>query len=201
MLLDVLVVARGLADSRQQAQTLVLAGNVLVDGQPVGSDTTAPFAIAWDTGGHPNGTAELSARAYDAANIQGNSQSVTVTVDNPVVEDSVPPEVFILSPSATTAVSGAVNIQISAQDNVAVALVKCYVDGVLKGTATADSLSCSWNTRKATTGLHTISAYAEDTAGLSASTEIQVEVTSTTKGGGGGSKGGGGKGGGKGSKK
>jgi thermitase len=180
--------------------------DLLVDGELVGSDTTAPFAVAWNTESHPNGAAELVARAYDAANNQGTSQGVGVTVDNPLAEeDSIPPEVFILSPSATTTVSGTINIQISAQDNIAVALVKCYVDGVLKGTATADSLSCSWNTRKATAGLHTISAYAEDTAGLSASAEIQVEVGTTTKGGGGtkdgGGKGGGGKGGGKGPNK
>jgi hypothetical protein len=66
------------------------------------------------------------------------------------------------------------------------------VDGVLKGTTTADSLSCSWNTRKAATGPHTIRAEAEDTAGLTAITETLVEVVSTKKGGGKG--GGGGKG-------
>ena len=86
----------------------------------------------------------------------------------------------------------------SAEDNIGIALVKCYVDGVLKGTTTADTLSCSWNTRKATVGLHTIRAYAEDTSGLTAITETQVEVVSSTKGGG---KGGGGGGSGKGRKK
>jgi hypothetical protein len=165
---------------------------LFVDGTPVGTDSTAPFSIAWDTTGHANGAAELLAYAYDAANNRGTSQAVSVTVDNPVVEDTAPPEVFILSPAETTTVSGTVNIQISAEDNIGIALVKCYVDGVLKGTTTADSLSCSWNTRKAATGLHTIRAEAEDTAGLTAITATLVEVTATLKGGGKG--GGGGKG-------
>jgi hypothetical protein len=165
---------------------------LFVDGTQVGSDSTAPFSISWDTSGHANGAAELLAYAYDAANNRGTSQAVSVTVDNQVVEDTAPPEVFILSPAETTTVSGTVNIQISAHDNIAIALVNCYVDGVLKGTTTADSLSCSWNTRKAATGLHTIRAEAEDTAGLTAITETLVEVTATIKGGGKG--GGGGKG-------
>lgn len=45
MRLDVAVAERGLADSRQQAQALILAGNVLVDGQPV----TKPSAMVADT--------------------------------------------------------------------------------------------------------------------------------------------------------
>ena len=162
------------------------------------TDATAPFSITWDTTDQANGNVQLLGYAYDMANNRGISPVISVTVDNPVVEDTSPPEVFILSPSATNTVSGTVNIDISAQDNIGIALVKCYVDDVLKGTTTADTLSCSWNTRKATVGLHTIRATAEDTAGLVSSTEIQVDVVSTTKGGGGG---GGTKGGGKGRNK
>ena len=106
----------------------------------------------------------------------------------------------VIASLETNTVSGTVNIQISAEDNIGIALIKCYVDGVLKGTTSADTLSCSWNTRKATAGLHTIRATAEDTAGLSSSTEIQVDVVSTTKGGG-NTKDGGNKGGGKGRNK
>ena len=179
--------------------TAVTHVELFVDGIQVGTDTTAPFSITWNTADKLNGNAQLVGYAYDAANNRGISQLISVTVDNLVVEDTSPPEVFILSPSATNTVSGTVNIDISAQDNVGIALVKCYVDGVLKGTTTADTLTCSWNTRKATTGLHTLRATAEDTAGLTTSTEVQVDVTSTTKGG--GTKDGGSKGGGKGRNK
>ena len=180
--------------------TAVTRVDLFANGTPIGTDTSAPFGITWDTTDQADGSVQLVAYAYDAANNSGSSQAVNVTVNNPVVEDTIPPEVFILSPSATSTVSGTVNIQISAADNIGIAIVKCYVDGVLKGTTTAETLSCSWNTRKAASGLHTIRAYAEDTAGLSASAEVQVEVTTTTKGGG-GTKDGGTKGGGKGRKK
>jgi hypothetical protein len=163
---------------------------LFVNGAWVGTDTSAPFSIDWDTTAQADANVQLIAYAYDVANNTGSSQAISVTIDNQVVEDTTPPTVTILSPSTTTSVSGTVNIQISAQDNIGIAVVKCYVDGVLKGTTSADTLSCSWNTRKAATGLHSIAAYAEDVSGLSSSTEIQVQVGTSTKGGG-GTKGGG----------
>jgi len=98
--------------------------------------------------------------------------------------DTTAPTVSILSPSAGSIMSGKVTINIAAQDNVAIALVKCYIDDALKGTTSANTLSCSWNTRKATTGTHTLRADAEDTSGLTASTQIQVEVSTSSAGGG-----------------
>jgi subtilisin family serine protease len=82
--------------------TAVARVELFVDGTPIGTDSTAPFSISWDTSGHANGTAELLAYAYDAANNRGSSPAVSVTVDNRVVEDTSPPEVFILSPAETT---------------------------------------------------------------------------------------------------
>lgn len=106
--------------------------------------------------------------------------------------DTTAPTVSISSPKAGSTVSGTVTINIVADDNVGIALVKCYVDGGLKGTTSASTLSCSWNTRKAASGTHTLRADAEDTSGLTASTQIQVQVGSSSTGGGG--SGGGGKG-------
>ena len=175
-------------------ETVVDRVKLFANGIQVKTDYTAPYNITWDTSSN-TGSVNLVAKAFDAANNQGVSSTVTVTVDNVVVADSTPPSVAILSPSSSgITVSGTVQIDMSAEDNVAIALLKCYVDGALKGSTTADTLSCSWNTRKAATGMHTIRAYAQDTAGLTAITEVQVEVASTTKGGGGGKSGGGGKG-------
>ena len=166
---------------------------LLVNGTNVGTDNSAPFLIAWNSSNHDNGSVQLLAYAYDAANNRGTSQSVTVTVDNPVEQiDTTAPTVSILSPTEGSTVSRTVTINIAAEDNVDIALVKCYVDGALKGTTTASTLSCSWNTRKAASGTHTLRADAEDTSGLTASTQLQVQVGSSSTGGGGsggGSKG------------
>ncbi len=164
-----------------------------IDGTPVGSDSSAPYTFNWDTTAHANGSAQLVARAYDAADNEGVSLPVTVTVDNaPAVEDTTPPSVNILNPNATQ-VSGTVQISIEASDNVAIASVKCYVDDKLIASTTSTTLNCSWNTRKVATGLHTIRATAEDTSGNRSSRETQVEVVATTKGGGGNKRKGGGK--------
>jgi hypothetical protein len=51
-----------------------------VDGVPVSTDTTAPYAFLWDTTGVAQGAHRLRARAYDAS---GNSTEQTLTVITP----------------------------------------------------------------------------------------------------------------------
>ena len=133
-----------------------------------------------------------AAAAVAAADSGGGGPAPEPEPDPTPEPDTTAPTVSILSPSAGSTVSRTVTINIAAQDNVAIALVKCYVDGALKGTTTASTLSCSWNTRKASSGTHTLRADAEDTAGNTASTQIQVQVGGSSTGGGGsggGSKG------------
>jgi hypothetical protein len=48
-----------------------------------GEDTTAPYAMSWDTTAAGNGTYALTARARDAAGNQTTSAAVGVTVSNP----------------------------------------------------------------------------------------------------------------------
>ena len=54
----------------------------LVDGVSVGSDTTQPYSLTWDSRTTANGTHVILARAQDVAGNVGNSSSVTVTVQN-----------------------------------------------------------------------------------------------------------------------
>ena len=53
-----------------------------VDGALTGSDTTAPYQIAWNTTTASNGGHGLQSRAYDAAGNVGSSTTVNVTVSN-----------------------------------------------------------------------------------------------------------------------
>ena len=53
-----------------------------VDGVLTGSDTTAPYQIAWNTTTASNGGHGLQSRAYDAAGNVGSSTTVNVTVSN-----------------------------------------------------------------------------------------------------------------------
>jgi subtilisin family serine protease len=55
---------------------------VYADGGLVGSDTTAPYQVAWNTASVANGNHALQTRAYDAAGNVGSSALVSVTVSN-----------------------------------------------------------------------------------------------------------------------
>lgn len=56
----------------------------LVDGALIGTDTTPPYSVNWDTTTVSNGQVTLTAEADDAAGNTGTSANVVVTVDNAV---------------------------------------------------------------------------------------------------------------------
>ncbi|HNP36045.1 MAG TPA: CHRD domain-containing protein [Woeseiaceae bacterium] len=63
----------------------VTAVRFFADGALLGSDSTAPFSIAWDTSGAAEGDHTLTAEADDAAGNVGTSAAATVTVQNMLV--------------------------------------------------------------------------------------------------------------------
>ena len=156
----------------------VMKVELYVNGALKATDTTAPYQFSWDTTGLANGSANVSAKAYDAASNQGLSTSVMVQVANGL-NDTVPPQTRINSPTAGAAVSGTVALSASATDNVQVTLVSLYVDGRLVCSG-ATSAACSWSTRKATPGSHSVSATAKDAAGNTSSALVSVTIASTT---------------------
>ena len=48
----------------------------------IGTDTTSPYSISWNTAGVANGAYSITSKAYDAANNVGTSAGVAVTVSN-----------------------------------------------------------------------------------------------------------------------
>jgi hypothetical protein len=149
-----------------------------VNGALVATDTTAPYAFTWDSSKVANGSATLSAVAYDAAGNAATSTNVNVTVSNgaPTPTTTNPPTVAIVSPGNGVKVNGNVSIQISASSTAGTTSLTdyVYVDDVLKCAGSGGSLSCPWNTRKALAGTHTIKAVAKDSSGNSATASIQV---------------------------
>ena len=53
-----------------------------LDGALVGSDTSSPYELSWDTTTSADGSHSLQSKAYDAAGNVGTSATVSVTVDN-----------------------------------------------------------------------------------------------------------------------
>ena len=60
-------------------------------------------------------------------------------------------------------------------------MLSVYIDGSLQcSTMDSSTLSCSWNTRKASSGSHSIVAVAEDAAGNRSETAVSVTTGSST---------------------
>lgn len=140
----------------------------------VASDTAAPYSFSWDSTSRADGAVSLVVKAYDAAGNVG-SKTLNVTVANNTASDTIAPVVTISNPKAGTTVAGYVGVTVSATDNVAVASTSLYIDGVLKATGNG-SLSYNWNSRKASSGSHTVSATARDAAGNTKTQSVQVNV-------------------------
>ena len=135
-----------------------------IDTQLVASGTSGAFSFSWNTTTAANGTHTLTVKAYDAANNVGQA-SVAVSVNNPVVIDTIPPVVSITSPANAAILSTSTKITVSSTDNVGVVQVCIYIDGVKVFTGTAAPYTYTWNVKKARSGSHTITANAWDAAG------------------------------------
>src|SRR5437867_3366592 len=138
-----------------------------------GEDTSAPYAVTWNTTRTGNGSHTLTAIARDLLGLRWTSDPVTVTVFN----DTTPPTVSITSPSSGSTVSGPISLTAGASDDVGVAGVQFMLDGANLGAEdTIAPYSVSWDTTAASNGSHTLAARARDAAG-NASTSSAITVT------------------------
>src|SRR5438067_440435 len=144
-----------------------------LDGANLGSDTSAPYQISWNSFPVSNGSHTLTAVARDLLGAQWTSDPVTVTVWN----DHIAPSVSVSSPVAGAFLSGTISMTANASDNVGVVGVQFKVDGVNTGAeATSAPYSAPWNTLNATNGSHTVTAVARDAVG-NTTTSAAVTVT------------------------
>jgi subtilisin family serine protease len=141
----------------------------------IGTDTTAPYTLSVNTRAYTNGAKVISAKAYDAVNNIGSSNSVNVTFDN----DLTAPTTTLTSPTNGSTVSGVVVMTATATDDRGtVTRVDFYVNGAKIGSDTTAPYTWNWDTTKATTGSYTMKSYAIDPAGNSSySSNVQVTVT------------------------
>jgi Zn-dependent metalloprotease len=145
------------------------------DGVLVGSDTTSPYSIAWNTTTGPSGARVLEARARDAAGNTGVSAPVTITVVNP---DTGVPTTAITSPAAGAVVAGTITVTTASSDDVGLASVELLVDSKVVATATAAPWSFAWDTRTVTNKSHVLRTRARDGAGnigLGATVSVTVD--------------------------
>ncbi len=159
--------------------SLTVAGvQFKLDGNNLGAeDTSAPYAVSWNTTTSANGSHILTAVGRDLLGLKWTSDPVTVTVSN----DTTPPAVVITSPSSGSTVSGTIGVTASASDNVGVVGVQFRLDGANLGAEdTSAPYSISWNTTSASNASHTLTARARDAAGnTTTSAAVTVSVNNT----------------------
>jgi subtilisin family serine protease len=142
-----------------------------VDGTLLGTDTSAPYAVGWNTASVTDGAHTLTVKAHDATGNVRTSAGVAVTVDNTA------PTTALTAPASNALVEGTVQVSADANDNQAVARVEFYVDGTLLGTDTSAPYAVSWNSLYATDGAHTLSTKVHDPAGnVGTSAAVVVNV-------------------------
>ncbi len=158
----------------------VVGVQFLLNGANLGSeDLTSPYSISWNTTSVANGTYTLTARARDAAGNTTTSAGVIVTVNN--LADTEAPTVSITAPGAGT-VSGTINVNANASDNIGVVGVQFLLNGTNLGSEDiASPFSISWNTVSVANGQYTLTARARDAAGntmISAGVVVTVSNSS-----------------------
>ena len=133
-----------------------------IQGVLIGTDESAPYSIVWDSTATTSESKTLIAVARDAAGNVATSTARTITVSN----DEVAPTVSLTAPDNNATVSGAsVTLSASASDNVGVADVRFYINGVLIGTDSTAPYSVSWNSMATSSEEKTLIAVARDAAG------------------------------------
>ena len=90
--------------------------------------------MPWNTTSLENGSYLLTAVARDAS---GNDASASITVT--VANDAGAPTVSLTSPAPGTTASGTVALAATASDDVGIASVRFFVDGVAVGDADVEA--------------------------------------------------------------
>ncbi len=166
----------------------------LVDGDVIGSDTSAPYSVDWDSSA-AGGTATIVATAFDAAHNSTDSASRTVTVSHPldpppiVIPPILDPPTFVPSLADTRKPSVRVTdvvlredrfeVRVDARDAGGVSAVRVLLPGgVVRSDSTAP-FAVSWWARP---GRHMIAADATDRAGnRRRSARVRVDVRRTVR--------------------
>jgi peptidoglycan/xylan/chitin deacetylase (PgdA/CDA1 family) len=150
----------------------------LVGATVVGTDTTAPYSVSWDSTSVPDGAVSITARATDPNGNVGTSAAVSVTVRN----DTTAPTVAVTAPADGATISGSsVVISATASDGTGVTQVEFLVGATVVGTDTTAPYSVSWDSTSVPDGAVSITARATDTDGnVGTSSAVSVTVRNDT---------------------
>ena len=148
---------------------------IYADGVLLGTDTSAPYSVSWNSTTVADGSHSLTSKAYDTAGNVRTSTAVVVKTDNTL------PEAALTSPTQGMFFkAGFVTLEATASDTVGVARVEFYDGTTLLGTDTTAPYAASWYTEGLVQGAHTLTVKAYDGIGnvrTSAGVTVTVDRT------------------------
>jgi len=154
---------------------------LLVNGTAVGTDTTPPFEIIWDTITVADDRYNLVARAMDAVGNSTDSEIVRVDVDNSGCANDPNPPVVALTAPATGTIGGTITVSADATDDVGVSLVSFFAGGQPIGTDATLPYDISWDTTTVPDGDINLTAEATDGCNITVSSAVTVTVSNTAQ--------------------
>jgi len=95
-----------------------------IDGGSIGTDSTQPYSISWDTTGYSEGSHNIKVLAYDNSS-KSASKTISVTVDNYTQN----PTITITAPANTQTISGSFLITADGTDDLAIDYMVFLMDG------------------------------------------------------------------------
>ena len=192
---------KGLAFQRRTATGAISASTIVAGNAPrwvklerKGSAFTSSVSTdgaAWQTIGTQSITmtstvyAGLAVTSHNInQKISATFSSVSVTGGSTTTPANQAPTVTFTAPATGATVSGSVTIGGTAGDDAGVAKVEVRVDGGAYATATGTTnWSTAFNSTAVSNGTHTLTARATDTAGLTTTASISVNVLNGTSSG------------------
>ena len=151
------------ASDNDQVETV----NLYINGDSIATYQEPPYRYDWNTLNEIDDVIHtIHAHVRDNAGNQITIGPINVTIDNYDSDDEIAPTGTIISPASASTVSGTINIEVNAYDNIRMGHVDFIIDGSAVAHDSIPPYSYSWNTLgEAEDSDHVININLSDSAG------------------------------------
>jgi peptidoglycan/xylan/chitin deacetylase (PgdA/CDA1 family) len=151
-----------------------------VDGTVVGTDTTAPYSMSWDSTTVGDGSHSITAHVYDDKGGDAVSSAAGVTTQNAPAYTA--PTVALTAPQDGSTQAGTVGLaaDTTVSSGASITKVEFLVDGAVVGTDASAPYISSWDSSTVGDGAHNVTAHVyDDKGGDAVSAAVGVTVKNT----------------------
>ena len=121
--------------------------NLYIDGDSVATFAEPPYRYTWNTVEEVDDIIyTIHAHVQDITGNQITLGPINVTIDNYEADDNIAPTGTIISPPSASTVSGTIDIEVNAYDNVQMGAVDFIIDGSAVASDTVPPYIYTWNT-------------------------------------------------------